>query len=203
MKPEQVAEVALHDRRSECEIWLRKVWDRYAARLRAVARRELARSRVCAVDADDIVQEALVTYWRGVTAGAFSLPDEAEDVWPLLRTITCRRASDYRQREQRQKRGGGRVREVSALDSKAGSSPSQEVRQALDDRPPPDHAVELKELWAQRLSCLDDSTSQKIVLWMMGGYSQEEIAQLLSCARSTVVRRLESIRRIWLAKAAR
>ncbi len=48
------------------------------------------------------------------------------------------------------------------------------------------------------LDALGDPTLRQIATWKMEGYTNEEIAHRLGCARRTVYNKLELIRRRWL-----
>ena len=50
---------------------------------------------------------------------------------------------------------------------------------------------------AHLLDRLGDATLRQIALWRMEGYTSDEIAGRLGCARRTVARRLDLIRQIW------
>ena len=46
----------------------------------------------------------------------------------------------------------------------------------------------------------EDDALRQVALWKMDGYTVDEIAGRLGCARRTVARRLDLIRRTWLAE---
>jgi hypothetical protein len=52
---------------------------------------------------------------EGAARGRFPAPKDRHGLWPLLVTITLRKARKLARREKRRKRGGGRVRGESAL----------------------------------------------------------------------------------------
>ena len=54
---------------------------------------------------------------------------------------------------------------------------------------------------AHLLDRLGDAALRQIALWRMEGYTSDEIADRLGCARRTVARRLDLIRQIWGAEA--
>jgi DNA-directed RNA polymerase specialized sigma24 family protein len=53
------------------------------------------------------------------------------------------------------------------------------------------------EEYANLLEALDDDGLRRVAAWRMEGFTTDEIAARLDCARRTVARRLELIRRIW------
>ncbi len=64
--------------------------DRYAERLRALARSRLSRQLSRRLDADDIVQSALASFFRRAEIGEFRVEREG-DLWRLLAAITLRK----------------------------------------------------------------------------------------------------------------
>jgi DNA-directed RNA polymerase specialized sigma24 family protein len=66
-------------------------------------------------------------------------------------------------------------------------------------------AVEMTEQCERLLDLLGNADLRSIALWKMEGYTNEEIAAKLPCARSTVQRKLNLIQTRWeqeLAEAA-
>ncbi len=177
------------------------VWDQFASRMLRVAQRKLggARGRRVA-DEEDVALSAFESFCAGVEAGRFHTTEDKDELWPLLKVITERKAIDYLQHERRLKRGGGQVRGESALDAGADTSAAGGFGQIGGDQRSPLSEIQAKELYEQLLEVLDDETLCSIAVWKMEGYTNEEIAELLSCSRSTVVRKLEVIRTIWGAQ---
>ncbi|MGH7128062.1 MAG: sigma-70 family RNA polymerase sigma factor [Planctomycetaceae bacterium] len=173
-----------------------RLWTRYSRRLLELARKCLRGSSRRMTDEDDVVQSAFLSFWRGTTAGRFSQLRDRDNLWPLLEIITRRKAIDVRQRERRQKRGGGTVRGESAIDGGDSQSGRGIERTAGSDLSP-DRMAEADEMHQRLLDSLNDDTLRRIALWKAEGRTNEEIAEKLSCARSTVVRKLDLIRRIW------
>ena len=58
------------------------------------------------------------------------------------------------------------------------------------------------EEYKRLLGVLDDESLRQVALWRMEGYTTDEIAERLGCARRTVARRLELIRTLWIAEVA-
>src|SRR5262249_36398416 len=61
-----------------------------------------------AADEEDVALSALASFCRGAEQGRFPRLEDRDDLWALLVVIAARKAVDLRQREGRQKRGGGR-----------------------------------------------------------------------------------------------
>ena len=113
--------------------------------------------------------------------------------------ITARKAWAQAERRGRQKRGG-RVRieagGTSPDDSGRGASPLDRVP-APD--PSPEFAAMIAEEYHRLLEALGDDSLRQVALWKMDGYTIDEIAGRLGCARRTVARRLVLIRKTWIA----
>jgi DNA-directed RNA polymerase specialized sigma24 family protein len=55
----------------------------------------------------------------------------------------------------------------------------------------------LAEEYRRLFEALRDEELRRIAVWKLEGYSLDEIAGQLGCARRTVARRLELIRTLW------
>src|SRR5262249_1698847 len=138
--------------------------------------------------------------FNGAKNSRFPKLSDRDDLWRLLVVITARKASNLVRRQSRQKRGGGRVIGESAvpnedsdwgcLDAVVGREPTPECAAMVAD--------ELHSL----LSRLGDPTLRQIALWRLEGFTSEEIAGRLGCARRTVCYKLEYIRNAWGGEVA-
>ena len=132
----------------------------------------------------------------GAIQGRFPLLADREDLWKLLVVITARKVQAYVRRQTRQKRGGGRVRSETDL-------AADDLGAALDEivasEPTPEFAVMIAEQYQSLLDVLDDDALRQVAIRRMEGYTDDEIAESLGCARRTVVRRLNLIRKTWLS----
>ncbi|MFP6762212.1 MAG: ECF-type sigma factor, partial [Planctomycetaceae bacterium] len=124
------------------------------------------------------------------------------DLWRLLAVIAARKAIDQVNHQRRQKRGGGRVRGESILiefQAEGGTFGMADLARAESS---PDFidtmAAECQHLLAQ----LDDEQLKELALLKMEGFTNEEIAAKLDCARRTVQRRLKLIQEIWTEASA-
>src|SRR3954452_12177024 len=87
------------------------LWERYYARLVALARDKLRRTRRAAAieDEEDAALSAFNSFCDGAARGRFPLLADRGDLWRLLVVITARKACAQVDRRCRQKRGGGQV----------------------------------------------------------------------------------------------
>jgi len=167
----------------------RPLWDRYFADLVRVARAKIRQARRPGADEDeeDAALSAFESLCAGLARGSFPRLVDRDDLWRLLVVITARKAWAQAERRGRQKRGGLVRSDAGALDHLAGSGPT------------PEFAATVAEEYGRLLGSLGDDGLRQVALWRMDGYTVDEIAERLGCARRTVARRLDLIRKTWTA----
>ena len=130
-------------------------------------------------------------FCRGAQQGRFPQLSDRDDLWQLLVTITVQKAIDHIRHERRQKRGAGAVLDEAALAGTRDSGADEPgMEQILGREPTPEFAAQVAEECERLLHCLGEGSLRLIALKKMEGYSDEEIATQLGCARRTVVRKL-------------
>jgi DNA-directed RNA polymerase specialized sigma24 family protein len=172
------------------------LWERYFGRLVVLTRAKLRGAPRQAADEEDVALSAFDSFCRGAAQGHFPRLDDRDDLWQLLMLLTERKAINLRRHEHRQKRGGGRAHNSSAL---AGENPgSGDAFEGMaGDEPTPEFAAQLADECRRLLDGLGDEGLRAVALAKMEGYTNAEIAAQLGCVVTTVERRLKSIRRIW------
>ena len=182
------------------------LWERYYARLvrLARARLKLKRRSGAAEDEEDAALSAFHSFCKGAAHGRFPRLADRDDLWKLLVVITARKAGAQLQREGRQKRGGGRVVDAADLRGRdpAVSAGDDLLDQVVGAEPTPEFAAMVAEEYGRLLERLDDDELRRVALDRMEGYTSDEIATRLGCARRTVARRLDLIRKIWEIEGA-
>ena len=174
------------------------LWDRYFRRLVDLARTRLRGVPRGAADEEDVALCAFDSFCRGLERGRFPLLDGRDDLWALLMVITARKAIDLRQREGRQKRGGGRVGGESVLDELLGDEDgARGISQKVGKEPTPEIAAQVAEQFRVLLALLPNEEVRSVALRKMEGYTHDEIAAAIGCAVVTVGRRVELIRSVW------
>jgi DNA-directed RNA polymerase specialized sigma24 family protein len=179
------------------------LWERYFDHLVRLARRRLAIAKRVGADEDeeDAALSAFDSFCAGLAGGRFPRLEDRDDLWRLLVVITERKASAQADRRRALKRGGAHLRIDRASgagdDSAAALDP---LIQIVAREPSPEFAAIFAEETAHLLDRLGDATLRQIALWRMEGYTSDEIAARLGCARRTVARRLDLIRQIWTAE---
>jgi RNA polymerase sigma factor (sigma-70 family) len=185
----------------------RTLWELFAPRLLALARKKLADRSLGIADEEDVVQSALAGFFQGVELDQFHKLNDRDDLWQILALITCRKAINLVLREASQKRSPGQrahdLRAATASDpaSAGGLAPGrarlEDLEQALDPHPSPDMALLLNESSQAMLARLGDVQLRAIAVWKLEGYSNDEIAAMLGRTRRCVERKLRLIRTIW------
>jgi len=148
-------------------------------------------------DEEDVALSAFESFFRGVDGGKFPKLDDSTDLWRLLATITTRKAVDQVHFQNRQKRGGGKVRGESVF---ANAGPDGEAfgfeQFASADRTP--EMEEAMTAECQRLfEKLGDEELVSLALLKLEGYSNVEIAVKKGVARRTIQRKLAQIQELW------
>ena len=177
------------------------LWERYFDRLVRLARSRLrATGRPsAAADEEDAVLSAFDSFCAGAVRGRFPQLTDRDDLWRLLVVITARKVQAQARREGRQKRGGGLVRRESDVPGAGGTSATAGLDHLIGAEPTPEFAAQAAEECRRLLDALEDESLRQVALARLEGYTNEEIAGRLGCARRTVARRLELIRKTWLS----
>jgi DNA-directed RNA polymerase specialized sigma24 family protein len=164
------------------------LWERFFARMVAVARQRLAGAQRRVADEEDVALSAFLRFHQGAQQGRFPRLQDREDLWRILFALTARSAANLVRDQARQKRGGGMV---------GGDSDLLADQGPLDLGPTPQEALLMEEELARLLASLGDEQLRRIALARMEGYSNAEIAVREDCALVTIERRLRLIRALW------
>jgi DNA-directed RNA polymerase specialized sigma24 family protein len=172
------------------------LWQRYFPRIVGLARAKLGHAPRAFADEEDAALSAFRNLCEGAAHGQFDLLQDRDDLWRLLVVITVRKAADLKKRQNRVKRGGGRILGQSDLDGGDKRGPAA-LELIAGDEPTPVFLAELAEEFRRRLDQLGDVTLRQVALLRLEGYDYDEIAERLGVARRTVARKLEMIRDAW------
>jgi len=141
-------------------------------------------------DEEDVAQQAFWGFYKSLKAGRLPQLRNRNDLWAVMVAITARQAVSLLEHELRQKRGGGQVRGESALEQLADSSQmGRGIEQYPAEELAPEEEAALQDCYAYFLDGLEPSC-RKVAELYLAGYTQQEIASKLGCARRTVVRKL-------------
>jgi DNA-directed RNA polymerase specialized sigma24 family protein len=177
---------------------VQKLWEGFFHRLVRLARSRLQSAPRRAADEEDVALSAFDSFCRGALEGRFPRLSDRDELWQLLVLLTARKASNLVRQERRQRRGGGRVWNASALDEGAGEGPA--FANLIGREPDPEFAAQVAEECRRLLERLGDATLQAVAVWKMEGHTNEEIAGKLGRSLGTVERKLQLIRRTWQAE---
>jgi RNA polymerase sigma factor (sigma-70 family) len=161
-----------------------QLWNRYFAQLVSIARRHLHGFKKDS-DEEDVALSALKSAMLGVQNNRFPDLNDRTGLWPLLVTITTRKAINERKRQGTKKRDRASERSMPEEQLIAGSDPS------------PDFALRLADAIQTLVDDLGDETLQTIAQRKLEGYSNDDIARELQVSTRTVVRKLARIRQEW------
>jgi DNA-directed RNA polymerase specialized sigma24 family protein len=177
----------------------RLLWERYFSRLAGIAQARLRAAASGPADGEDVAVSVFDSFFRGVAEGRFPELGNRDDLWRLLVTITARKAENQRRDQSRQKRGSGRVVSGAGLDDQ--SSPGDNwLAQVVSNEPTPEFAAMVTDEYRRLFGSLADESHRVVALLKLEGHSNEEVAKILDCSLRTVERKLEVIRKRWLAE---
>jgi RNA polymerase sigma factor (sigma-70 family) len=175
------------------------LWERYFARLVRLAQARLRTKPwpKAVEDEEDAVLSAFESFCRATTEGRFPRLDDRDDLWRLLVAITERKVTDQVRRARRLKRGGGRVRTEADLSPDGPDDEPAGLDVIPSAQPTPEFAQEFAEEYGRLFAALREEDVRRIAVLKLEGYTVDEIAARVGCARRTVARRLELIRSLW------
>jgi DNA-directed RNA polymerase specialized sigma24 family protein len=175
------------------------LWERYFDRLVHRARAQLRALGRQGGDSDeeDAALSAFDSFCAGMARDRFPQLDDRDDLWRLLVALVARKVVDQARHRRRQKRGGGRVLDEAALGGPDTGAGPTALDALIGPEPTPAFAALVAEEYRRLLEGLGDETLRRIALRKMEGYTLEEIAAELGCARRTVVNKLHLIRVHW------
>ena len=176
----------------------RKIWEYYFESVVDLARRRLGNTPRRAADEEDVALSVFNRLFTGISGGQFPDLSDRDSLWRLLVVMTSRRSIDQIQHDRRQKRGAGLVGGDSALLPLNGEdSAILGFDQLAGDDPTAEYIAMMAEETTKYLSLLDDENMQQIALRKLEGYTNQEIAEMMSLNVRTIERRLQSIRQRW------
>ena len=156
-----------------------RLWERYFDRLVALARSKLGGLRGWE-DSEDVALSAMKTFFQRASHNRFPQLGDRTALWPLLVTITVRKAASVQRSQLAQKRD---VRKNVSVEAVAGEEPTPELAQEVFDRG--NHLLDV----------LDDDVLREVARLKLEGYTNKEIAGQIGKAVSTVERKLSLIRK--------
>ena len=140
-----------------------RLWDRYSQRMQKLGRVRLKRAPTAAFDEEDVALSAFDAFCRAVRDGRYSPVEGHDDLWPLLATITIRKANDRLKIEGALKRGGLFNAQFQGMpdDSRLVKVPDTELG--------PESRAVMAEECRHPLQSLNDSELEQLVVLKLDG----------------------------------
>ena len=136
-------------------------------------------------DEEDVALSVLKSAMVGVQHDRFPDLSDRTGLWPLLVTITARKASNEIKRQRAKKR------------NRAAEVPIADASMYVGAESSPEFAIQIAEQIENLVIALGDVTLRTIFARKLEGYTNEEIASKLDVSTRTVVRKLRRIRQEW------
>ena len=174
-----------------------QLWSYSFPRLLRHAKSKLPGHLRRALDEEDVALSAFKSFCLAASKGKFPNLSGRDELWKLLLHIANKKANSYIRHELREKRGGGQVRGESIFTSAADSSSPVGIDHVSGREVSPDLLAQFTDDCRDLLDMLKDDTLKTIALLRMEGYSVDEIAERVGCAKRSVERRLNLIRQTW------
>jgi DNA-directed RNA polymerase specialized sigma24 family protein len=175
------------------------LWNRYFQQIVSLARKKLLGTRRQVIDEEDVALSAFASFCRGAALGRFPQLTDRTDLWRLLVVLTARKVFQFSRDQDRQKRGG----KAGPYRSPTSTDVERELEKIVSREPSPEFAAQVADECQRLLTLLGTFELRSIALWKMEGYTVDEIAGRLGCARTTVERRLRLIRSLWKEEGRR
>ncbi|MEZ6132595.1 MAG: ECF-type sigma factor [Planctomycetaceae bacterium] len=174
-----------------------KLWDRCFHDLMRMAQRKFGNASRRVHDEEDAAVSVFASLCRGAAAGRFERLNTREDLWPLLIAITRQKVVDRIRSENRQKRGGGRVRGESVFLVKSKQPSEGGIHNVAGESISPELEVELNDCLQQMMAELGDGVVRTIAQLRLEGYTNQEIASRLMISEAAVRRKSRLIKDTW------
>ncbi len=173
------------------------LWERYHQQLLALARHRLQPSRRREADEEDVVQNAFLSFFKGLTRGRFPQLQDRDNLWRLLVVITARKALDQVAHEHSKRQGGGTLAAPSRISSGQPEWSEADIEQVIGAEPSPEFAAQVADQYQRLLDLLGDDSLRRVAIGKMEGFTSDELAERFGCSRRTIARKLDTIRIIW------
>jgi DNA-directed RNA polymerase specialized sigma24 family protein len=177
---------------------LRPLVQRFWPLILSRARQRLDPKRCRAASVEDVAQQALWDLYRLLRDGNWKQLDDRDDLVALLFRLTDCRALNELRHELAVSRGGGRVRNESAVAAEDSSGrPAGLEQMAVARGLPPDQEAEQQECWQRFFDQLDEGL-RPFADMMLEGWPIARMAEVMQCSERTVHRKVALVRGLWL-----
>lgn len=173
------------------------IWHHYFPTLVSLARARLHNGPHGMADEEDVAASVMESLFRAAREGRFPNLTDRDNLWRLIGSMTARKVVDLKRRELRQRRGGGRVHNETAIGAMNANSEPIALNELMGAEPTPDFALAMAEECQQLLAQLRDPELEALALAKLQGYTNAEISHQQQCSERTIERRLRLIRKKW------
>jgi RNA polymerase sigma-70 factor (ECF subfamily) len=173
----------------------RIIFERFASRLKHLARRRLDSRIRRREDEQDIMQNAFASFIEGLVNGQ-TAPANRKELWKLLVRITMCKVVNTAKRHTADRRDVRRERVERHHDPNEGQL-SEWVQECADrDTVSPHDRVVVVEEIHRLLNSLQDEKLRDILVWKFEGYTNSEISTMIGLTVRSVELKLQLIRGI-------
>ncbi|HEY2839281.1 MAG TPA: ECF-type sigma factor [Pirellulales bacterium] len=168
-----------------------KLWERYFAKIVALAKTKLQPHERRVSDEEDVAISVFDTLCRGVAEGRFSKLQGRHELWKLLVVITHHKIIDKKRRAARKKRN------PESRDGKASFDVMTEFAEIIGREPTPESLVMMDEQIQRLLAMLGDDNLRWVAVAKMEGHTNRDIAARLGVSVRTIDRKLDLVQMTW------
>jgi len=180
----------LHDLRQGDEDTVGMLWNRWYQRLCGKIAPHARRLAIC--DEEDIALGAIYDLCDSLKQNKHAEIDDRNELWRMLSVIAIRKTRDWKKYDIADKRGGGNATYSTSAQSESDMPTSTDV---------PELNAQFADDFRQLMTAKDDPELKRVVRLRLQGFTNNEIAEQLGCARRTVQYMLKRIREVWASVA--
>jgi RNA polymerase sigma-70 factor, ECF subfamily len=169
-----------------------QLFERYVGKLVSLAQRHLSSQLGRRIDAEDVVQSAFRSFFRGTRDGRFHL-EPGQELWRLLAVMTVTKLKKQVEFHTAAKRDFQLER------SPAPDDPHPGVSRAVEEPSPADSLALVEQV--ERISVQLGRDQQRIFAMRLEGHQVEEIGTAIGISERTVRRVLDKIKALLLKQA--
>ena len=168
------------------------LWERFFERLSEFADKKIYPRHRRIFDGEDIANSALFALVDGLRNERFTTVQNRDELWQILVLIASRKICNRGRHQDRGKRGSGKVRGGSFFENGDGEHVAAFLKRGQSQ-----DMGEFERICAELLETLPNDEYKQIALYRLAGYSNQDIANKMSCAKRTIERKLNAIRTVW------
>lgn len=169
-----------------------QLFERYVGKLVSLAQRNLSSQLGRRIDAEDVVQSAFRSFFRGTRDGRFQL-ESGQDLWRLLAVMTVTKLKKQVEFHTAAKRDFQMDRSPSPDD------PHPVVNHTVEEPSPADSLALVEQI--ERVSAQLGRDQQRIFAMRLEGHQVEEIGAAIGISERTVRRVLDKIKALLVKQA--